>query len=145
MPSISLKTLQTKMNEEVITDGFSSKSIKDCFESDEDAGKLLQEARKHEDLYRLLRVPEILDLIIIGVLYSEKKSLPERKTELYKNLFEFLMDRSTLKPHNFGCKSSEVPNINSMLFILGKFAWKALQNDIRQLIIDKVTLILQQL
>ena len=43
-------------------------------------------------------------LLITSVLYNEneEKYLPERKTELYENLYEFIMDRSALKPNNFG-------------------------------------------
>ena len=139
------ENIRKKMNGEVVIEGFSEESIREfCskyLRSIEEADVFLQKARLKENLYDLFRVPIIL--LITVVLYSEDehKSLPDRKTELYEDLFEFLMDRSTLKPHNFGCKSSEVPDINTKLFILGKFAWKALQNDIRQLVIDKVIVI----
>ena len=69
---------------------------------------------------------------------KDQKSLPERKTQLYENIYEFIMDRSTLKSNNYGCCSSEVPNIQSMLQTLGKFAWEALQADDKQLLIRKV-------
>ena len=103
-----------------------------------DAEQFLEEAKKKADLYELLYVPIIL--LMTSVLYNEgdKKSLPERRTELYENLFECIMDRSTLKKHNFGCYSSEVRNLQDMLQILGKFSWEALQNDVRQLLINKV-------
>ena len=64
------------------------------------------------------------------------ESLPERKTEIYETLNELIMDRTTMK--TFGCESSNVVNLESMLFTLGKFAWEALQDDIRQLLIRKV-------
>ena len=89
-------------------------------------------------MYELLKVPIIL--LITSVLYKEgeRKSLPERKTELYENLYEFMMDRTTLKPNNFGCYSSEVPNLKFILQTLGKFAWEALQRDDKQLLLRKV-------
>ena len=95
--------------------------------------------RKKAHIYELLKVP--IMLLMTSVLYdeNEEKSLPERKTELYENLYEFVTDRSTLKPNNFGCYSSEIPNIQTMLQTLGKFAWEALQNDVRQLYIEKVS------
>ena len=95
-------------------------------------------AKKNARVYELLRTP--IMLLITSVLYTEDdtKSLPERRTQLYENLYEFLMDRSTLKSNNYGCYSSEKPNLQDMLHTLGKFAWEALQNDIKQLIINKV-------
>ena len=86
----------------------------------------------------LLKVPIIL--LIVSVLYNDddKKSLPESRTELYEDLYEFMMDRSTLKSNNYGCYSSKIPNLQDMLQTLGKFAWEALQRDVRQLLIDKV-------
>ena len=82
-------------------------------------------------------------LLMTSVLYNEddKKSLPEGRTKLYEDLYEFMMDRSTLKPNNFGCYSSEVRNLQDMLQTLGRFAWEALQNDVRQLFINKVEII----
>ena len=78
-------------------------------------GMFLEEAKTKAGLYELLNVPIIL--LISSVLYNknEQKTLPERKTELYENFYQFIMNRSTLKPHNFRCYSSEVPNIQSML------------------------------
>ena len=75
-----------------------------------------------------------------SVLYNEgeQKLLPERKTQLYDDIYEFLMDRSTLKPNNYGCYSSDIPNIDDMLHTLGKFAWEALKNNDKQLLIKKV-------
>ena len=134
--------IREKMDGEVVIEGFSEKNIKKCCSlylgSEKEAEQLLEAARTNSQNYELLKVPIIL--LITSVLYNEhdKKSLPESRTKLYEGLYELLMDRSTLKPHNFGCYSSKVPNLQAMLQILGKFAWKALQNDIKQLLINKV-------
>ena len=134
--------IRNKMAGEVEIQGFSEQNIKKCCSkylgSEEEADRFLKEAKTKAGLYELLHVPIIL--LISSVLYSEndQKTLPERKTELYEDLYQFVMDRSTLKPHNFGCYSSEVPNIQDMLQTLGKFAWEALHNDVRQLLINKV-------
>ena len=136
------QNIRQKMDGEVVIEGFSVKNIKNCCSrylgSQQEAERLLTEARKNLDLYELLIVPIIL--LMTSVLYKEdeKKSLPDRKTELYKNLYEFIMDRSTLKSNNYSCYSSEIPNLEEMLLILGKFAWEALQNDDKQLLINKV-------
>ena len=152
--------IRKKMDGEVVIEGFSEENIKKCCSqylgSDREAEQLLEEAQKKAGLYELLKVPIIL--LITSVLYNEneksvpekrlkvsvdvykcnKKSLPERRTELYENLYEFLMDRSTLKSNNYGCYSSEVPNLQEMLQTLGRFAWETLQMEVQQLLIKKV-------
>ena len=134
--------IRNKMDGEVVIEGFSDENIKKCCSrylgSDREAEQLLKAARANARIHELLKVPIIL--LITSVLYNEdeKKSLPESRTKLYQNLYQFIMDRSTLKPNNFGCVSSEIPNFHDMLQTLGKFAWEALQNDVRQLLINKV-------
>ena len=134
--------IRHKMDGEMVIEGFSEENIKKCCSqylgSQQDAERFLREARQNVNLYELLIVPIIL--LITSVLYKEddKKSLPERKTTLYENLYEFIMDRSTLKSNNFGCYSSEIPNLKLMLQTLGKLAWEALQTDDKQLLIKKV-------
>ena len=136
------ENIRKKMDGEVVIEGFSERNIKKCCSrylgSKKEAKHFLKESAKKADLYKLLHVPIIL--LMTSVLYNEgeKKSLPERKTELYENLYEFLMDRSTLKSNNYGCYSSEIPNLQDMLQTLGKFAWEALQRDVKQLLINKV-------
>ena len=135
------KEIREKMDGEVVIEGFSEQNIKKCcsqYLGSEEAERLLEAARTNARIYELLKVPIIL--LIVSVLYNDddKKSLPESRTEFYEDLYEFLMDRSTLKPNNFGCYSSEIPNLQSMLQTLGKFAWEALQRDVRQLLINKV-------
>ena len=133
--------IRKNMDGEMVIEGFSEENIKKCcsryFGSEQEAEKLLEEAKNNSGLYELLKVPILL--LITSVLYSEdEKSLPERRTELYEDLYEFMMDRSTLKSNNFGCYSSEVPTLQVMLQILGKFAWEALQKYNKQLLIKKV-------
>ena len=137
------ENIRKKMDGEVVIEGFSEENIKKCcsqyLSSEQETEILLEEAKKKAHIYELLKVP--IMLLMTSVLYNEneQKSLPERRTELYENLYEFVTDRSTLKPHNFGCYSSDIPNIQTMLQTLGKFAWEALQNDVRQLYIEKVS------
>ena len=139
------RRIRDKMDGEVVIKGFSEENIKKCCShylgSETETEILLEEAKKKAHIYKLLKVP--IMLLITTVLYNEneQKLLPERRTELYENLYEFVMDRSTLKPNNFGCYSSEIPNIQTMLLTLGKFAWEALQKDVRQLYIEKVNAI----
>ena len=93
----------------------------------------------YSGLSELLRIP--IMLLMLCVLYKESshKSLPERRTKIYEELYELVMDRTTLKPNNFGCESSKVENIHEMLETLGKFAWEALKGDVKQLLLNKVS------
>ena len=139
------RQIRDKMDGEVVIQGFSEENILKCCSlylgSVSDAEQFFKEAKKKADLYELLQVPIIL--LMTSALYNEdkKKSLPKSRTKLYENLYEFIMDRSTLKSNNFGCCSSKVPNLQDMLQTLGKFAWEALQNNIRQLLINKVKML----
>ena len=135
------KEIREKLDGEVVIEGFSKRNIKKCcsqYLGSEEAERLLEAATTNARIYELLKVPIIL--LIVSVLYNDddKKSLPESRTELYEDLYEFMMDRSTLKSNNYGCYSSKIPNLQDMLQTLGKFAWEALQRDVRQLLIDKV-------
>ena len=129
------------MNGEVEIEGFNEENIEKCCSKylRKKAGQFLKEARQITDLYELLKVPIILLMTSVLFKEGEKKTLPSRKTKLYEDIYEFVVDRTTLKPHNFGCTSSEVPNIRSKLLTLGKYAWTALQRDVRQLLIEKVS------
>ena len=69
------------------------------------------------------------------VVYDEREMLPNKKTELVKTIFEMCMNRTTLKLSNR--KSYDVESIEILL--LGKFSWQSLQNDVKQLSLNKVS------
>ena len=149
------KNIRNKMDGEVIIEGFSDENIRKCCSlllgREKDCEQFLKEVQKqskkiitstvgYTGLYDLLKIP--IMLLMLCVLYNENKhkSLPERRTQIYEELYELVMSRTTLKSNNFNCEASEVENIHSMLLILGKFAWRALQDDVKQLLINKVIL-----
>ena len=133
--------IRDKMDGEVRIEGFNDRSKRrfctEYFESEVESKELLKQAYEKlgKDNYNeLLSTPIVL--LMICVLYEENRSLPDRRTQIYETVREQLMDRTTWK--TFGCKSSQVKNINKMTSVLGKFAWKALERDIQQLILNKV-------
>ena len=93
---------------------------------------------KESNIYNLLSVPIIL--LMICVLYNEHGKLPQSRTEIFRLIYKRIADRSTLK--YFGCKGMELDNFNNMLSILGEFAWEALQDDVRQLLLRKVQILI---
>ena len=138
------KNIREKMDGLVAIQGFSEENIYKCctlyLENNKECEQFLKLIKKPEyrGSHELLKVP--IMLLMLCVLYKEKgeTTLPERRTQIYEELYELVMSRTTLKPNNFGCESSKVPNIHNMLLILGKFAWEALQNNVKQLLLDKV-------
>ena len=62
---------------------------------------------------------------MVCVLYSNEQSLPETKTGIVWAIIKMCMDRSTLR--HLGKKSSQIENLDEMLFILGELSWLALQ------------------
>ena len=104
-------------------------------ESEEESERMLQQANE-SGIDELLRVPIVL--LMTCQLFNERRHLPKTKTEIVGSIFHLSMDKATLKEHNFGLKSIEVENLHSMLFVLGEIAWRALQNNIHQLLLYKV-------
>ena len=122
---------------EIIIEGFSEESIRECstkyLQSEAKSTEMLMQA-KETGIDVLLHIPIILVMAV--VVFVDKKSLPKTKTEIYKTIFRLAMDRTTLK--TFGCKSAEISKLEDLLYTLGEFSWKALQEDVQQLLLKKV-------
>ena len=139
-PGYVRQPVKDKMDGEVTIEGFSTENVKKCasfyLESEELSGQMLQQV-KESGIDELLRVPIIL--LMACQLFYEKRHLPKTKTEVVGSIFELSMDRTTLKENNFGLKSTEIENLHSILFVLGKFSWKALKKNVQQLLLNKVS------
>ena len=131
------QSLRNRMDGEIMIEGFSKKKIAECstiyLRSAEMSAEMLRQA-KHTGIYELLHVPIILVMTV--VVFIEEKALPKSKTGIYKTIFRLVTNRTTLK--NFGLKSEDIPQMEHLLHTLGEFAWKALQNDVQQLLLKKV-------
>ena len=129
--------VRNRMDGEIVIEGFSPENIKKCsiqyLFSEENSRMFLTQAAETE-LSSLLHVPIIL--LMSCTVFISNMSLPHSKTKLYGDIFRLIMDRTTLK--TFGCKSTDIPNIEQWLSILGKLSWKALQNDTQQLLLNRV-------
>ena len=133
--------IRDKMDGEVTIEGFNEQSKRrfctEYFESEEESEELLKQAYKKlgkDDYNELLSTPIVL--LMICVLYEENRYLPDTRTKLYETVREQAIDRTTWK--TFGCKSSQIKDINEMTSVLGKHAWEALNGDIQQLLLNKV-------
>ena len=133
------KQIRKKMDGEEVIEGFSEENIRKCsvqyLGDEEKVAQMLREA-KDKQVYPLLNVPILL--FIVCVLYNENRSLPKSRTKLFHTIYKLIIDRSTMK--TFGCKADDLEQLESMLFTLGQFAWEALQNDIGQLLLNRVNI-----
>ena len=133
------KRVRNRMDGEIVIEGFSPENIRKCsiqYLLSEDISEMFLTQARQTELSHLLHVPIIL---LMGcTVFISNMSLPHSKTKLYGDIFNLIMDRTTLK--TYGCKSSEIKNIDQWLSILGKLSWEALQNDTRQLLLNKVDL-----
>ena len=125
------------MDGEIVIEGFSKESIIECstkfLKSKENSEEMLRQA-KETGIDLLLHIPIILVMTV--VIFIEGKKLPASKTELYKTIFKLVIDRTTWK--TVGLESNNISTIDEMLDTLGELSWKALQNDVHQLVLKKV-------
>ena len=126
------KFIRDKLDGEITIEGFSKESIEELstkyLGSEQLSDEMLRQA-KAVGICDLLYIPIILNMVV--VVFLENKSLPKSRTALYYTVFRLTMDRSTLK--TFGRTKLE-----DLLYILGEFSWEALQNDIQQVLLQKV-------
>ena len=145
-PEYVSKEIKAQMDGHIIIEGFSLKNVVRCtqlfLESKQRTEELLSQALRAgifnpyvPCLDSILRVPIVL--LMTCVIFDEQNALPPTETEIIGSVFRMLMDRSTLK--TLGCKSSEIPNIEELLYTLGRFSWDAFQKDVGQLLLSKVS------
>ena len=136
-PGYLSQDLRNKMDGEIIIEGFSEENIEKCstkyFNSVEMSTDMLKQARD-TGIYKILHVP--IMLVMTVVIFNEQNTLPKSKTEIYKTIFQLVMDRTTLK--TFGHKSKDIKKLDDLLDTLGEFSWKALQKDSQELLLKRV-------
>ncbi len=136
-----LHPIKTSMDEEVKITGFSRENIVKCAEqylgSKQSCNDFLSQAEQADihDVYNgLLHVPIIL--LMACAVFVENKSLPSRRTDIFKHVVHMCISRTTLK--TMGKTASEVENLHKLMLMLGKLAWEALNRESKQLLLYKV-------
>ena len=137
-PGYLQKQTRDKMDGEITIEGFSRENVAKCSElflgTKQKREEMMEQVEK-SGIEDLLKVP--IMLLMVCTLFLEKKKLPETKTEIVGTIFKLAMDRSTLK--SFGKTSSDVDLFEESLMALGKLSWQALQKDVQQLLLNKVS------
>ena len=152
--------IKGKTDGEIMIEGFSKESIKECSEkylgSKKKRDEMLKQAsesgiisvgetfvqhifKPHASLGLsvidggLLQVPIIL--LMTCVLFDNKHVLPRRRTDIVRQIFELTIDRTELKIAG----SDDVEwSKDDLLFDLGELAWESLQDDEKELLLKKV-------
>ena len=131
--------IRKKMDGEVIIQGFDDGNIKKCcaqyLGTEQKASKMINQARKI-GIYDLLKIPIIL--LMTCAIYFEDQSLPKTMTKIYSQIFEMIIDRTAIKTFQLGLCSDIKDCLEELLCALGELSWKALQNDVQQLLLNKV-------
>ena len=131
------KSIRDQMDGEIVIEGFSEENIILCntryLESKERSRQMLEQAEE-TGIDVLLHIPIILVMTV--VVFIQEESLPKTKTGIYEIISRLTMDRTTLK--TFDCKSTNISKIPELLYALGELSWKALQNDVQQLLLKQV-------
>ena len=127
--------VRSRIDGEVVIKGFSVKSIIQCtvqyLQDDDLVNKFLYQASDSTAI-ALLHIPILL--LMLCAVFQEKKSLPNSKTELYSDIFEVIMDRTTLK--KLDSTSAELERVKDFICNFGKISWEALQEN--NLLLKKV-------
>ena len=146
-PGYVEKAMKNEMDGEVVIEGFSAESIQNCatkyLSSEDKCDEMLKQAEQ-AGLYSgwssdLLRVPIIL--LMVCVIFDEKRSLPKSRTAIVKDIFELTIDRTTLKRFSPGMYADVKEFQDALLFALGELAWESLKKKEKELLLNKVTIL----
>ena len=137
-----LHPIKNNIDEEVRITGFSYDNIIKCAEqylgSEQLCDDFLDQARRagiHDNYDGLLHIPIIL--LMACSVFIEKNSLPSKKTDIFEQVVEICISRTTLK--TMGKTVHEVENLRELMVKLGKLALEALSRKNKQLLLYKVT------
>ena len=134
------RAIRDKMDAEVIIEGFNEENITKCsvqyLESKDSAFKMISQV-KEVGIYDLLKIPIVL--LMTCVIYFEHKTLPKTMTKIYSKIFKMIIDRTSIKIFKPGLYAKVKEYQDNILCALGELSWNALQSDVQQLLLKKVT------
>ena len=76
--------------------------------------------------------------LMVTVIFIENKAPAKTLTKLVCAVQNMILTRAS--QNNFGCLPSELKDLEKWLSILGEISWKSLQKDIRQHLLEKVSI-----
>ena len=134
-----LEIVKSFMDAEAAIHGFSEEKIKEYaakfLESKEDSEELVEQAQESR-ISDILSIPIILQMLC--VLFTNVDSLPETRTAIIWAVVKRCINcaflrLNGLKPHLTDSQ------IHEILVKLGSLAWKSLQGNVKQLLLNKVS------
>ncbi len=136
-PGDFLQPIRKYCDEEVSITGFSQENITKCASmylgNQQKSAEFFTQARNSK-LANLLHIPIIL--LMACAVFKRNKNLPKRITQLFDEITEMSISRTTIKKLSKSAK--EMTNLENLKVLLGKLAWQAFQRNSKQLLIFKV-------
>ncbi len=136
-PGDFLQSIRRQSDEEISITGFSVENVRKCTSmylgNQRKSAEFFAQADQ-SNLANLLHIPIIL--LMACAVFRENKNLPKRMTQLFEEIIDMLISRTTLK--TIGKSAKDIDNLEKLKIALGKLAWHALQRDSKQLLIFKV-------
>ena len=136
-PGFLSKETRNKMRNIATIKGFNDKNIVKSSQlllrSKQKAKAMIQQAWE-AGIYGLLHVPVIL--LFSCLVFQEHNALPKSQTEIYREIFKLLIDRSVDKDESL--KKLNKDSLDELLDMLGEASWNALQNETGELLLIKV-------
>ncbi len=135
-PFDKVDLLKPHFDAEATIIGFSDENI--ChyasqFLESEEMGRRFLEIGKQNQIMDILSIPIILQMMC--VLFQSGQDLPKSKTQATRAIVDWSIKYSTYRKSQASIESRE---IEDMLYKLGKLAWESLQNNVQQLLLNKV-------
>ncbi len=138
-PGDFLQPIRRQSDEEVSITGFSKEHIFKCattYLGHEMISEIFLDEAMRSNMFELLHIPIIL--LMACAVFKQNKCLPENTTQLFGQIVDMSISRTTLKTMTMAAKA--IPNLEDLKVALGKLAWKALNRQSKQLLLFKVCL-----
>ncbi len=135
-PFDKVDSLRVHFDAEATIIGFSDENIQiyaTKFLESEEMGKQFLEIGKRNQILDILRIPLILQMMC--VLFQSGQNLPKSKTQATRAMVDWSVKYSAYRQTHPSVASAEV---DEMVYKLGRLAWKSLQSDVQQLLLNKV-------
>ncbi len=137
-PFKEVDLLKPFFDAEAVITGFNEENVQNYaskfFENKKKGATLLRLA-KTNTIVEMLQIPLILQMTC--VIYESTQSVPESKTEAARSIVDLSIQYAVQRQSRSKVKPKLV---KKLLVKLGKLAWKSLQSNQQQLLLNKVTI-----
>ncbi len=137
-PFQAVDLLKPFFDAEAVITGFNEENVQNYaskFLENEERGATLLRLAKTNTIVDMLQIPLILQMTC--VIYESTQSVPESKTEAARSIVDLSIQYAVQRQAGSKVKPKLV---KKLLVLLGKMAWASLQENERQLLLNKVAI-----